>query len=267
LTKTETGAGGEHDEDSTGRGENTGERQAGVGGTSAVESRGGDGTRDDLLDEGTILAVDGVSGGERDESGVSMRVDTGEGGLRESVSKEGLELEETDEEATRESTGEGECVSSEAEVARTLRSGGEDGRGAEWEGDVGTCGESRKRGEGGAMKLDAGDVGGEGDGRRCCATMWSNTGEAGGEGERERAAEDCGDDGWRGGEGVNAGVVDGEDGGEGDDWGRGARTWAGVGKVGGGERESASFLRLATSSRSSTNFFAGSLEGGGPHGY
>jgi hypothetical protein len=47
-------------------------------------------------------------------------VDTGEVGLRESVSKEGLELEETDEVATRESTGEGEGVSSEAEVARTL---------------------------------------------------------------------------------------------------------------------------------------------------
>jgi hypothetical protein len=144
VTRTETGAGGEHDEDSTGRGENTSEGQTGVGGTSAVESRGGDGTRDDLFDEGTMLAVDGVSDGERDKSGVSMRVDTSE---------------------------------------------------------------------------------------------------AGGKGEREGAAEDCGDDGWRGGEGVNAGVVDREDGEGGDDWGRSVTTWADVGEAGEGERESASFLR------------------------
>jgi hypothetical protein len=109
-----------------------------------VELRGGDGTRDDLFDEGTILAVDGVSGGERDESRVSTRVDTSE---------------------------------------------------------------------------------------------------AGGEHEREGTAEDCGDDGWWGSEGMNAGVVDRKDGEGGDDWGRGMTMWADVGEAGEGECESASFLR------------------------
>ena len=70
-----------------------------------------------------------------------------------------------------------------------------------------------------------------------------DTGEAEGDGEREGAAENCGDDGWRGGEGMNVGVVDGEDGGGGDGWGRGVATWADVGEAGEGERESASFLR------------------------
>ena len=70
LTGTETGAGGEQDGESVDRGENTGEGRAGVGGTSAVDSRGGDGTRDDWLGEGTILAVDGVSDGEGDKSRV-----------------------------------------------------------------------------------------------------------------------------------------------------------------------------------------------------
>jgi hypothetical protein len=74
------GAGGEYDGDSAGRGGNTGERQAEVGGTSAMELRGGDGTRDDLLDEGAILTVDSVSGSEGDKSRVSTRVDTGEAG-------------------------------------------------------------------------------------------------------------------------------------------------------------------------------------------
>jgi hypothetical protein len=52
--------------------------------------------------------------------------------------------------------------------------------------------------------------------------------EAGGEGERD-VAENCEE---MGGEGRNAGMVDGEDGGEGDDWERGATTWADVGEAG-----------------------------------
>jgi hypothetical protein len=46
-----------------------------------------------------------------------------------------------------------------------------------------------------------------------------DTSETGGEGEREGAAEDCGDDGWRGDKGINTGMVDREDGEGGDDWG------------------------------------------------
>jgi hypothetical protein len=124
-----------------------------------------------------------------------------------------------------------------------------------------------------------GEAGGEGNGRGRCSTTWSDTGEAGGEGdgqgqcmdeageEGERdATENCEDGGWPGGEGRDAGVVDREDGGEGDDWGRGATTWADVVEAGEGERESACFQRYLTfASRSCTNIFAGSLESGGPH--
>jgi hypothetical protein len=74
------GAGGEYDGDSAGRGGNTGKRQAEVGRMSTMELRGGDGTRDDLLDEGAILTVDSMSGSEGDKSRVLMRVDTGEVG-------------------------------------------------------------------------------------------------------------------------------------------------------------------------------------------
>jgi hypothetical protein len=202
LTRTETGAGGERDEDSACREENTGERQAGVIGTSAVGSRGGDGTKGNLLDEGAMLTVDGVPGGEGDETRLSTRVDTGEAG--------------------------------EGERERAVEN------------------------------CEGGEAVGEGDGPRQCATTWSGTGKARGEGERD-AAESCGEDGWLGGEGMNAGV-DGKDGGEGDDWGRGATTWADVVEAGEGERESAGLQRYLTfASRSCTNFFAGSLERGGPH--
>jgi hypothetical protein len=79
-TRVETGTDSEHNGDLAGRGENTGERQAGVGGTSAVELRGGDGMRDDLLDKGMILTVDSMSGSEGDKSRVLTRVDTGKAG-------------------------------------------------------------------------------------------------------------------------------------------------------------------------------------------
>jgi hypothetical protein len=79
-TRAEMGVGSEYDRDSASRGGNTGERQAEVGGMSTMESRGGDGTRDDLLDEGAILTVDSMSGSEGDKSRVSTRVDTGEVG-------------------------------------------------------------------------------------------------------------------------------------------------------------------------------------------
>jgi hypothetical protein len=133
-TRAETGTGSEHDRDSTGRGENTGKRQAGVGGTSVVELRGGDGTRDNLSDERVILMVDSVSGGKGDESRVLTRVDTGEVGS------------------------EGKC---------------------------------------------------------------------------EGVVENCKDDSWQGGKGINAGMVDREDSREGNDWGQGMTMWADIGKVGG----------------------------------
>jgi hypothetical protein len=79
-TKAEMGTGSERNRDLAGRGENTGERQAGVDRMSMVELRGGDGTRDNLLDKGTILTVDSMSGSEGDESRVSTRVDTSKAG-------------------------------------------------------------------------------------------------------------------------------------------------------------------------------------------
>jgi hypothetical protein len=106
LTRMETGMGSEHNEDSAGRGESTGKRQAGVSGVSTVELRGGDGMRDDLLDKGTILTVDSVLGSERDESGVSTRVDTGKAGSegkREGAAEncEGMRVGEADREGNR----------------------------------------------------------------------------------------------------------------------------------------------------------------------
>jgi hypothetical protein len=76
--------------------------------------------------------------------------------------------------------------------------------------------------------MGAGEADGEGDECRQYATTWSGAGEAGGEGEHD-VAENCEE---MGGEGRNAGAVDGEDGGEGDDWERGATTWADVGEAG-----------------------------------
>jgi hypothetical protein len=102
-TRAEMGVCGEYDGNSAGRGGNTGKRQAEVGGTSAMELRGGDGTRDDLLDEGAILSVDSVSGSEGDKSRVSTRVDTGEAGSEgecEGVAEncEGMGMGEADSE-------------------------------------------------------------------------------------------------------------------------------------------------------------------------
>jgi hypothetical protein len=139
-TRADTGAGGEHDGDSAGRGENTGERQAGVSGMSAVELRGGDSTRDDLLDEGTILTVDGVSCGEGDESGVSTRVDTGEAG------------------------GEGERDAAESCEDDGWRGG--EGRNADGE----DSGEGDDWGRGATTWADVGEAG-EGDGQR----RWTTT--------------------------------------------------------------------------------------------
>jgi hypothetical protein len=108
--------------------------------------------------------------------------------------------------------------------------------------DTGEAGEGeRERAAENCEGVCAGEADGEGDGPRQCATTWSGTGKARGEGGRD-AAESCRDDGWLGGEGMNAGV-DGKDGGGGDDWGRGTTTWADVGEAGEGERERASFLQ------------------------
>jgi hypothetical protein len=101
-------------------------------------------------------------------------------------------------------------------------------------GDVG--GESGRRGRDGAAWLDMGEAGSEGDGQGQCMD------EAGEEGKRD-ATENCEDAIWWGGEERDTGVVDREDNGEGNDWGRGVMTWADVGEAGEGGRENASFLR------------------------
>jgi hypothetical protein len=73
------GTGGKQDGDLAGRGKDAGEGQAAVDRASAVKLRGGDSTVDGWLDEGAMSMFDGVSGGRGHMSGVSMRVDTGEG--------------------------------------------------------------------------------------------------------------------------------------------------------------------------------------------
>jgi hypothetical protein len=156
-TRADMGAGSEQDGDLAGRGENTGERQAGVGRTSTVELRGGDGTRDNLLDKGMILTVDSMSGGEGDESRVSTRVDTGE------VGSEGKH---------EGAVGNGKGMGSKGRNAGMVD--GEDGReGNDW-------------GQGTTTWADIGEVGGEGNGRGRCMTMWSDTGEADGEGNGQQ---------------------------------------------------------------------------------
>jgi hypothetical protein len=74
------------------------------------------------------------------------------------------------------------------------------------------------------------EAGGEGDerGRCTCAMMWTDVVEAGSEGDRN-VVENCEE---MGGEGRNVGAVDGDDGGEGNDWERGVTTWADVGEAG-----------------------------------
>jgi hypothetical protein len=75
-----------------------------------------------------------------------------------------------------------------------------------------------------------GSEGGEGDkrGRCACATTWTDVVKVGSEGECD-VVENCEE---MGGEGRNAGAVDREDSGEGNDWERGVTTWADVGKAG-----------------------------------
>jgi hypothetical protein len=145
-TRAETGMGSEQDGDSAGRGENTGKRQAGVGRTSTVELRGGDGMRDNLLDEGMILTVD--------KSGVSTRVDTGEAG---------------GEGKHEGAAGNGKGMGSEGRnMGMVDREEGREGN--DW-------------GQGATMWADIGKVGGEGNGQGRCTTIWSDTGEADGEGD------------------------------------------------------------------------------------
>jgi hypothetical protein len=122
-----------------------------------VEWRGGDGTRDDLLDEGMILTVDSMSGSKGDKSRVSTRVDTGKAG------------------------GEGECEG----AAGNGEGMGSKGRNAGMvDREEGREGDDWGRGM--TTWADVGEVGGEGDGQGQCTTIWSDTGKADGEGNGQQ---------------------------------------------------------------------------------